>query len=254
VTLTQAAREGGFFCASVTDSFDDVAGGAGVAALVAALRRVVAEPAGCLGWLDGLRRDDAAVAAIATRSYWHPNGFAKLILHAGAGAGAGAGVRIRLHVWPAAGAPRLGESNPHSHRWEFASTVLAGGGLDMVEYVETGTGGDAYVRHRYGADPTDRAALLRDGPVRLRPVRTPRVRLGGVYSCTTDVVHTVAPVGTGLTATLVFQGPQRTPSTVVYREPGLGDDQPNSPLTQREVRGLVGAVLDARNGTPDGDR
>lgn len=220
----------------------------GPAELEDAVRRVVAAPEGCLRWLAGLRWDAAEVAAVAARSYWHPNGFAKLVLHPGPA------LRIRLHVWPAADGVRLGESNPHSHRWEFASTVLAGGGLDMVEYAETGTGGSPYVRYRYGADPADRAALRRDGPVRLVPVRTPVARLGAVYSCDTAVVHTVAPVGAGLTATLVFQGPQRTPSTVVYREPGLGDDQPNLPLTPAEADGLLAGVLAARAELPDGHR
>lgn len=225
----------------------------GPADLERALRPVAAEPGGCLRWLDDLTRDAAAIAGIAARSYWHPNGFAKLILHPGPE------VRIRLHVWPAAGVavPGVlrGESNPHSHRWEFASTVLAGGGLDMIEYAETGAGGLPYNRFRYGADPADRAALVSDGLVRLGVVGRPSVRLGQVYSCDTAVVHTVAPAGTGLTATLVFQGPQRTSSTVVYRELELGDDQPNLPLTAAEAVHLIGAVLAARSAAaPDGSR
>jgi hypothetical protein len=217
-----------------------------------ALRAVVAAPSPCLRWLDGLRRDVAAIAGIADRSYWHPNGFAKLILHPGPE------LRIRLHVWPAVDAAatgvRLGESNPHSHRWEFASTVLAGGGLDMIEYAETGTEGLPYNRFRYGADPADRAALVSDGLVRLRVVGRPTARPGQVYSCDTAVVHTVTPVGTGLTATLVFQGPQRTSSTVVYRELELGDDQPNRPLSPAEAVHLIGAVLSTRAATMDGHR
>ncbi len=242
-----AAPVGGFtFPAQVGQGL----GGAdpGTADLEGAVRRVVAAPEGCLRWLDGLRRDTAEVATVAARSYWHPNGFAKLILHPGPA------VRIRLHVWPAATGARLGESNPHSHRWEFASTVLAGGGLDMVEYAETSTGGTPYVRYRYGADPADRAALRRDGPARLVPVRTPVARPGAVYSCDTTVVHTVTPVGTALTATLVLQGPQRTPSTVVYRDPALGDDQPNLPLTSTEAHDLITAVLTARATRPAGPR
>lgn len=223
----------------------------GLADLAGMLRQVAAAPADCLRWLDGLRRDAAAIAEIADRSYWHPNGFAKLILRPGPAP------RIRLHVWPAAlaGTVRLGESNPHSHRWDFASTVLAGGGLDMVEYAETDDGcGVPYVRYRYGLDPTDRAALRRDAAVRLRVTGEPAARLGQVYSCDTTVVHTVAPVGPALTATLVFQSAQRTPSTVVYREPGLGDDQPNIPLTAAEAVDLIGAVLATRTVVPDGPR
>ncbi|HEX3650045.1 MAG TPA: hypothetical protein VHV49_16575 [Pseudonocardiaceae bacterium] len=193
-------------------------------------------------WLDELRNDEAAVRTVAERSYWHPNGFAKLVLHTEPDH------RLRLHVWPA-GDGRLGESNPHSHRWPFASTVVTGGGLHMVEYTESATRGRRYDRYRYGADPADRAALLADGDARLTRVRSLHNRPGGVYSCDTDVVHTVAPIGAALTATVVVQGPQRTPSTVVYRWPGLGDDQPNGVLTEADVLSLTGAVLAGYRGS-----
>jgi hypothetical protein len=191
-------------------------------------------------WLDGLRHDGAALRTVAERSYWHPNGFAKLVLHTDVDH------KIRLHVWPA-GKDRLGESNPHSHRWPFASTVVAGGGLCMVEYVEAATG-RRYERYRYGGDPTNRAALVADGDARLARRAGLHNRLGGVYSCDTDVVHTVAPVGHALTATLVVQGPQRTRSTVVYRRPGLGDEQPNGVLTESDLLSLTDAVLAAYAG------
>lgn len=189
-------------------------------------------------WLIETVSDAAAVRDIAQRSYWHPNGFAKLVLSSAPD------VKLRLHVWPA-GEARLGESNPHSHRWQFASTVVVGSGLHMVEYAETGAGGRPYERYRYGGDPGDPAALLADGPTRLVRVAAPHVHRGQIYSCDTDIVHTVAPISDDLTATLVVQGPQRTPTTVVYRSPGLGDDQPNGVVTESDVRALVGAVVDA---------
>lgn len=213
--------------------------------LRAALREVAGDPTDCLSWLEGLLADGPALAAVTRRSYWHPNHFAKLVLHApddGA-------FRIRLHVWPEdLAGPRLGESNPHSHRWEFASTVLAGAGLDMIEYAETDRGGTPFTRYRYGGDPSDPAALRCDGSARLATVRTPKARQGTSYSCDTSVIHTVAPVGRRLVATLVYQGPHRSDSTVVYREPGLGAEQPNRPIRESEVYGLVRAVLAARRG------
>lgn len=206
-----------------------------------AARHVAARLDDLASWLDELRPDAAAVRTIAERSYWHPNGFAKLVLHTDPD------FKLRLHVWPA-GEGRLGESNPHSHRWPFASTVVAGGGLHMVEYTESETRGYRYDRYRYGADPADRAALVAAGTARLTRVRSLHNGYGGVYSCDTDVVHTVAPIGAALTATLVVQGPQRTPSTVVYRRPGLGDDQPNGVLTESDLLSLTGDVLAAYRG------
>lgn len=204
--------------------------------------RLVAEHRGRFAaWLTELCRGDALPQAVAG-SYWHPNGFAKLVLHKSVRPE----FRIRLHVWPVVpGEPVRGESNPHSHRWDFASTVVAGVGLRMEEFRETTHGGKPYDRYRYGANPADRAALLRDGTARLTRTDTPRVGRGDVYSCDTEVVHTVVPREAGLTATAVVQGPRRTPSTVVYCEPGTSDDQPNRDMTESDFLRLVKSVVEA---------
>lgn len=212
-------------------------GDADLTRLRAAAEAVRDDPHAFTAWLAGLARDAGAVSAIVARSYWHPNGFAKLILHTTPG------FRIRLHVWPAAGTPSRGESNPHSHRWEFASTVLVGEGMHMVEYREVTGRGKPHTRYRYGADPADPAALVADGPARLMKTLSPHVSRGEVYGCDTDVVHTVRPIGAGLTATVVVQGPHRTRTTVVYCEPGESEDQPNRPLSAADFHSLVDPVL-----------
>jgi hypothetical protein len=205
-----------------------------------AARFLADQPAMVVSWLAELGENADTVRELAERSYWHPNGFAKLVLHVNRSPQ----FRIRLHVWPVVpGAPLLGESNPHSHRWDFASTVLAGGGLHMVEYVESESAGKAFDRYRYGADPNDRATLLLDGAARLKRIAAPHVRYGEIYSCDVRVVHIVAPIEEGMTATVVVQGPHASPSTVVYCEPGRDTDQPNQPMSELDFRLLVKHVV-----------
>ncbi|MEU5262816.1 hypothetical protein [Amycolatopsis sp. NPDC021455] len=211
----------------------------GLAELAAAAEHVGATRGAFTAWLRDLTADDAAVAEIAKRSYWHPNGFAKIVLHTGIEPE----FRVRLHVWPRSETPSRGESNPHSHRWEFASHVLAGTGMHMVEFAETTEGGKPFRRYRYGTDPANPAALAADGEARLKRRAVPHVQGGDVYTCDTAVVHTVRPIDAGLTATVVVQGPRRTPTTVVYCEPGESDDQPNFELTEADFHELVTAVL-----------
>ncbi|EOD67568.1 hypothetical protein H480_15826 [Amycolatopsis vancoresmycina DSM 44592] len=211
----------------------------GPAELAAAAGHVRAARGAFAAWLRDLAADDAAVAEIAKRSYWHPNGFAKLVLHTGVEPE----FRIRLHVWPCSERPSRGESNPHSHRWDFASHVLTGTGLHTVEFAETAERGKPFRRYRYGTDPANPAALVADGEVRLARRAVPHVRGGDVYTCDTEIVHTVRPIDAGLTATVVIQGPRRTPTTVVYCEPGESDEQPNTELTAAGFHELVTAVL-----------
>jgi hypothetical protein len=211
----------------------------GLAELAAAAEHVRAARGEFAGWLRDLAADEAAATEIAKRSYWHPNGFAKLVLHTGVEPE----FRVRLHVWPRSEQPSRGESNPHSHRWEFASHVLTGAGMHMVEFAETAGRGRPFRRYRYGTDPANPAALVADGEVRLERRAVPHAQRGDVYTCDTAVVHTVRPIDAGLTATVVIQGPRRTPTTVVYCEPGESDDQPNTVLTGGGFHELVTAVL-----------
>ena len=66
--------------------------------------------------LSSIIASPTLLASIAARSYWHGNGFLKVVLldH---------GYKLRLHIWFAGTAC---EENIHSHRWGFASHVLTG--------------------------------------------------------------------------------------------------------------------------------
>ncbi|WP_372666591.1 hypothetical protein [Amycolatopsis kentuckyensis] len=207
--------------------------------LVAAAELVRDDPHAFGCWLKEATRDSRELKAMAARSYWHSNGFAKLVLHTSVEPE----FKIRMHVWPRSGASRRGEPNPHSHRWEFASTVLAGRGVVVPEYREASEGGDLFGRYRYGTDPDAPEALVADGSVRLVKVKSPRVFRGDVYSCGTDVIHTLEPLGTDLTATLVIQGSHRESTTVVFRARGRSGEQPNRRLSEAEFRQIVAEVV-----------
>ncbi|MBA2696048.1 MAG: hypothetical protein H0U62_09490 [Actinobacteria bacterium] len=209
--------------------------GLGATHLLDSLGVLVENQGGLCSWLRSLLDDPARVREIAARSYWHTNGFAKLVLHTASA------FRIRLHVWPA-GDGRRGETNPHSHRWDFASAVLAGDGLVIIEYEECDDGA-LYARHRYGRDAPNRAVLTPAGQVRLRPVSERTVPTLGRYATEISTVHTVDPLGSSLVATLVVQGPLRADSTVVYCAPATEAEQVEHILEAFDVRLLVGELL-----------
>ena len=182
-------------------------------------------------WLRRFAAPELALHA-AGRSYWHPNGFAKIVLEAGPNH------KVRLHVWPA-GEHRLGESNPHGHRWDFASTVLCGAGLTDTHYVESGMG-SRYIRHAYMS-----GTLSPVGDVLLEEGESHDVHTRDIYTIDTKIVHTVRPLGTALVATLVVQGKPRLESAPVYCLPGTPVDEPVKPISADEVRDLVHQVLNA---------
>lgn len=212
----------------------------GAAHLLDALGLLVDDPRLLADWLRSLRDDPDATREVARRSYWHPNGFAKLVLH-----NAQPQFCVRMHVWgPGSGC--RGETNPHSHRWDFASIVLVGAGLAITEYAECAAGGVLHERFRYGrgTDP-DSCELFPDGAAHLRTVESRSIQSPGRYTTDIQAVHTVDPLGASLVATLVVQGPRRVGRTIVYRAPGAGTEQRNGILDDLDVRLLVDDVLAA---------
>lgn len=203
--------------------------------LRAALGLLLDDRSALIDWL-GSACDHGRLVPVAGASYWHPNGFAKLVLHAAPG------FTIRMHVWPS-GERRRGEGDPHSHRWDFASTVLVGAGLRIVESVEmldSDLDSDVEcIRHVY-----DGFGLVPDTKVFLRPGAPVDVLAGDIYTTVTTTIHTVAPKGNDLVATLLVQGPHINPATAVYgADLDDGVDRQARTIDADEVRALVHAVV-----------
>ncbi len=165
------------------------------------------------GHLDAILADRERMARVARRSYWHVNGFAKLRILEGRNCSA------RLHVWPK-GSNRRGDVDPHGHRWEFASWLAAGPGLVETffdECAEDEPGAESYLRYEYRRAADGKGVLDRTTPSWLRVQRRRQLGPGNINACSTEVVHTVAPVDGALVATVLLQGPERAESTKVFR-------------------------------------
>lgn len=178
--------------------------------------------------------------AVSEQSSVHANGFAKIVLHAGGGYG------VRLHIWKPSDGLWVPDTQPHGHRWVFASWIMIGA-LREVVFVE-GSGGSAYRRHAYGRDENDRAYLAADGGATLRQVRVVERREGHVYGRQEDILHTATPVGDDLVASLVLQGPHRPDPTPVYspagQEPARGEEPIGPDRLQSLLAEVVAALID----------
>jgi hypothetical protein len=172
-----------------------------------------------VGVLRKLAYDGPWATAVALRSYWHANGFAKLVL----GGGTGPESTVRLHVWPkmATATDVLVPPNIHSHRWAFASVVLAGG-LKIDNYDETnkriGLGSTVYRKYAHERSATGTGLPLRLlDEVTLVHTRSHTHTVGDLHSGDTEVLHKVTPVAGDLTATVFITGPSVVDSAKVYQ-------------------------------------
>lgn len=154
--------------------------------------------------------DESRLVAIAADSSFHINGFAKIVLDRGRMP------RLRLHVWPR-DRPVL-TSNPHGHRWPFASWVITGT-LEEVVFVEAARGGERFEVYDYhgtnGSSPDRPSGLA--SLIQLPPQRR---SAGSVYTRTSAELHIADPATDDLVASLVLQGADSHRSTPVYRRPG----------------------------------
>ena len=171
--------------------------------------------------------------ALAADSEFHANGFVKIVIDPAAV------IRIRLHVWPRG--RRWQVVNPHGHRWAFASWIIAGA-LRETRYRATTSHGQAYEAWGYTGDVRDEPRLLH--ACRLTPQDTHERVPGQVYTRDRLEVHDAYPVGAGLVASLVAQGPASDEHTSVYQPPGRSNLSRNSPITAAELKPLLAEVVD----------
>lgn len=213
----------------------------GPADLAAALDQMLDDRSTLIDWLRSVS-DHKWLPRVVAASYWHPNGFAKLVLHEAPG------FTIRLHVWPS-GEDRLGEGDPHSHRWDFASAVLVGDGLRITEsreLLESDLATDEEcTRYVY-----DGFSLVPDMKVFLQHREPFHMLAGDRYTTVTTTIHTVVPLGNDLVATLLVQGPHIDAATAVYGT-DLDDlvDRPGRAIDADDVRALISdvvTIVDAR--------
>jgi hypothetical protein len=172
-------------------------------------RQVRARRAGLAAVAERVCRSRSLQDDIAARSYWHPNGFIKLVLEERAGWG-----QVRLHVWPNASC----DDDVHDHAWQYESVVV-GGDVREVRYREAADHevGDEMWRHSYGMTG-HRRFTLRD-PVPVCIVREPHVhdfRTGERSGGAPGHVHRFFAV-TAPTVTLLRVGPIVASFSHVYR-------------------------------------
>jgi hypothetical protein len=191
------------------------------------------------GTLTTILDTSSLQCAIAARSYWHPNGFAKLVLadHPQTG-------QVRLHVWPEVPA----DHDIHGHAWDYKSTTVTGE-LIEVTYREARDGeGWPMWRHSYSGVGNRRFSFGDPTPVRIAESGETLVHSAGSDSGgRPDHVHrffaSKAPA-----ATLIRVGPVLRRSSSVYRPtaepPQIVAPRPTTRDDVREWIGYLATVVE----------
>lgn len=177
--------------------------------------------ANMIALLSSITQSPTLLSQIAARSYWHGNGFLKVVL-------LDQGYKLRLHIWFAGTSC---EENIHSHRWGFASHVLTGS-LKSELWADAAND-DSAAALSYTQDRSlvhsDAATLLSDeylytakhqknkthvsahkqyvGTAHLKKLQNVTQTAGASYVMTPDQLHRINHPGEELVATVICTAP-----------------------------------------------
>lgn len=181
--------------------------------------------------IDAVLQSRSTREAVAERSYWHPNGFLKIVLDGRSGQS-----QVRLHVWPSP----VRDDDPHDHAWRYRSQVLAGALLEVrYDEVGPGLGAELMWRHTYRRSGPGRFQLDAPVLVNLREIER-RVYLTSMASHGDATrIHRFTP-GITPAVTLLAVGPPQQAHSSVYRREAVADQVVSPrPTTAGEVGSWV---------------
>jgi len=186
-----------------------------------------------------LSDDDKAL--IASRSYKHPGGFYKIVLHENADDKSS----IRLHLWQF---PLPVRENPHSHAWRFTSHVLSGG-LKDTHWTECDSKcGEPYTKYRVDITKENHSCNVEFiGPVRLSATGAFDRTAPTTYTLEADVVHSSGPSEDD-TITLVHQAARTRTENELYcdHQPltfNVGEPTKYTALSSSELNVLIERIV-----------
>lgn len=144
-----------------------------------------------------LVQDPASAHAVALRSHFHVNGFAKIVLLRSSNR------QIRLHVWPNS-RPRP-DGDIHDHRWPFTSLPLVGS-FEENRYLisDEGLTTNQHICHPRAGKTWIRLSGYQSIALK-QCVHAIRSK-AATYYCEAGEIHQFTPLGTSTAATLVVAG------------------------------------------------
>ena len=183
-----------------------------------------------------LLADEQALSAVQRNSYYHHNGFRKLVLLQSAA------FKLRLHLWEARNEAH--HENIHDHRWNFASALLAGS-FQTVIWEEDPEGPEVRLNCTYTPAKEGQTYGVREnGLVQLRQQATHTLQAGDLYYMPASTLHQVTDPGQGHTRSLMLTATPVLEGCKLYADHPIAEaDKENVPFTRTTIRRELVALL-----------
>ena len=158
------------------------------------------------GCIEEVLRDESIFARVLRDSYFHRNGFTKIVLRRIEASGQS----LRVHIW---NPEKSLDTDIHNHAWNFVSYIVSGT-LFNDEYEETGMGG-GWHRHIFPTLHSSSTCVSYDGRRSLKLLRRSVINPRQAYAMNSSVLHRVGVIGNETAVSVVFQGPAVAMDTTV---------------------------------------
>jgi hypothetical protein len=191
--------------------------------------RRLSEPGELRSLIGQIIADDAALADIAGRSYYHANNFLKIVLLAGEKNP----WKLRLHMWHTQpDASGTITEDIHSHRWDFTTALVVGEYFAQEFKIGPGT---EYYHFKYLpiGQGSSTFSLEAQGKEHLCTVFEALMPAGTVYHIDHRVLHCISRSAGKAAASLVLQQPAAEDFTNVYRTSPVGEQAKTEIEVQR---------------------
>lgn len=168
--------------------------------------------------IEKILNDKTCFARMVAESYYHQNGFDKIVLLSGEG------FKVRLHHFHAQ-SQNAPMENIHDHRWPFASTIL-NGRFDMLMFEETECAGELRKLYTYYSDKSTgqyRTDLV--GERKLKCIGKYTMEEGVSYIMLPHELHSIVHLPQSEAITLIVTGNNERETCKLYAKGEIEDEQ-----------------------------
>lgn len=186
--------------------------------------------------ITNLLGDTDSVKAIQAASYYHKNGFDKIVLLSGKN------FKLRLHHFYPPGQKQPME-NVHDHRWDFSSSILFGD-MGMKIYKEDVNGDDLRYGYLYSPVKGGKYSPKFQDMIRVQCTENRRYAAGQHYFMPNDIMHRITDMGQQGCITLMMTGPGDRPTCKLYAaQPFVQKDCTTPRYTCTEIKDKLNGLL-----------
>ena len=201
-------------------------------AVLLQINKVLSSPANLSLIIRKILGDSAAFRKVGKESYYHENGFHKIVILSGKN------FKLRLHHFGAQA--KIPMENIHDHRWAFASSILTGS-LKMDLFKADDNEGEQLIHYQYNSIKTNgKYSTDVIGSAKLKVIETKEFIAGQQYLMTCEDLHRILNKAGEESMTLILTGKPENVTCNLYARKAIEDNEKSTiPYEKKQLKRML---------------